>query len=432
MSLEKDKEFCNKKFKEAIVYARKKDVKKCREALFVVMESLLKISYQLSGAEKLDCEQKIKFILDIAKTIADDGFTEDVMFNLTGEVPAKDEIKTEKLEVETNIQQETVEDELEDNFEENTTNNPLRPTRLRDYVGQDKVKRLLAEAILAARTKQTSLDHVLLFGSAGLGKTTLARIIANEMKSNIIVMNGPTIKDTNDFIKNIKQLKENDIVFIDEIHRISTSAAESIYTAMEDFKISYFRNDGKNVELDLPKFTLIGATTHSGLLEKPMRDRFALQYRLEPYSVEVLTQLGIRSFEKLGFMISEKDMKNIAKRSRGVPRICNSFIKRISDKALIRNIKQIDDKVINEYFADNEIDNLGLNAGDINVLKTIINKFGGGPVGLDTLASATGEGKNIIENQYEPYLIYLGFINITPNGRVATELAYKHLKIEKH
>ncbi|MBR4003048.1 MAG: Holliday junction branch migration DNA helicase RuvB [Clostridia bacterium] len=352
------------------------------------------------------------------------------MFNLTGELPKKEVVEKKEIVEEQIAQPTEIEDEEE--FEDNKTNNPLRPTRLRDYVGQDKIKRPLAEAILAARTKQTSLDHVLLFGSAGLGKTTLARIIANEMKSNIIVMNGPTIKDTNDFIKNIKQLKENDIVFIDEIHRISTSAAESIYTAMEDFKLSYIRNDGKNVEMDLPKFTLIGATTHSGLLEKPMRDRFALQFRLEPYSVDVLTQLGVKSFEKLGFNISEADMKNIAKRSRGVPRICNGFIKRISDKALIRNTNVIDKKIIEEYFIDNEIDSLGLNAGDIHLLKTIINKFNGGPVGLDTLASATGEGKNIIENQYEPYLIYLGFINITQNGRVATEQAYKHLKIEKY
>lgn len=430
MSVNQEKEFCNKKFKEAIVYARRKDVKNCRSALFVVMESLLKISYQLKGNEKTECEEKIKFILEMAKTIANEGFTDDVMFNLTGELPKK-EVAEKKEIVEEQIAQPTeIEDEEE--FEDNKTNNPLRPTRLRDYVGQDKIKRPLAEAILAARTKQTSLDHVLLFGSAGLGKTTLARIIANEMKSNIIVMNGPTIKDTNDFIKNIKQLKENDIVFIDEIHRISTSAAESIYTAMEDFKLSYIRNDGKNVEMDLPKFTLIGATTHSGLLEKPMRDRFALQFRLEPYSVDVLTQLGVKSFEKLGFNISEADMKNIAKRSRGVPRICNGFIKRISDKALIRNTNVIEKKIIEEYFIDNEIDSLGLNAGDIHLLKTIINKFNGGPVGLDTLASATGEGKNIIENQYEPYLIYLGFINITQNGRVATEQAYKHLKIEKY
>ncbi len=430
MSVNQEKEFCNKKFKEAIVYARRKDVKNCRSALFVVMESLLKISYQLKGNEKTECEEKIKFILEMAKTIANEGFTDDVMFNLTGELPKKEVVEKKEIVEEQIAQPTEIEDEEE--FEDNKTNNPLRPTRLRDYVGQDKIKRPLAEAILAARTKQTSLDHVLLFGSAGLGKTTLARIIANEMKSNIIVMNGPTIKDTNDFIKNIKQLKENDIVFIDEIHRISTSAAESIYTAMEDFKLSYIRNDGKNVEMDLPKFTLIGATTHSGLLEKPMRDRFALQFRLEPYSVDVLTQLGVKSFEKLGFNISEADMKNIAKRSRGVPRICNGFIKRISDKALIRNTNVIDKKIIEEYFIDNEIDSLGLNAGDIHLLKTIINKFNGGPVGLDTLASATGEGKNIIENQYEPYLIYLGFINITQNGRVATEQAYKHLKIEKY
>lgn len=430
MSVNQEKEFCNKKFREAIVYARRKDVKNCRSALFVVMESLLKISYQLKGNEKTECEEKIKFILEMAKTIANEGFTDDVMFNLTGELPKKEVVEKKEIVEEQIAQPTEIEDEEE--FEDNKTNNPLRPTRLRDYVGQDKIKRPLAEAILAARTKQTSLDHVLLFGSAGLGKTTLARIIANEMKSNIIVMNGPTIKDTNDFIKNIKQLKENDIVFIDEIHRISTSAAESIYTAMEDFKLSYIRNDGKNVEMDLPKFTLIGATTHSGLLEKPMRDRFALQFRLEPYSVDVLTQLGVKSFEKLGFNISEADMKNIAKRSRGVPRICNGFIKRISDKALIRNTNVIDKKIIEEYFIDNEIDSLGLNAGDIHLLKTIINKFNGGPVGLDTLASATGEGKNIIENQYEPYLIYLGFINITQNGRVATEQAYKHLKIEKY
>lgn len=430
MSVNQEKEFCNKKFKEAIVYARRKDVKNCRSALFVVMESLLKISYQLKGNEKTECEEKIKFILEMAKTIANEGFTDDVMFNLTGELPKKEVVEKKEIVEEPIAQPAEIEDEEE--FEDNKTNNPLRPTRLRDYVGQDKIKRPLAEAILAARTKQTSLDHVLLFGSAGLGKTTLVRIIANEMKSNIIVMNGPTIKDTNDFIKNIKQLKENDIVFIDEIHRISTSAAESIYTAMEDFKLSYIRNDGKNVEMDLPKFTLIGATTHSGLLEKPMRDRFALQFRLEPYSVDVLTQLGVKSFEKLGFNISEADMKNIAKRSRGVPRICNGFIKRISDKALIRKTNVIDKKIIEEYFIDNEIDSLGLNAGDIHLLKTIINKFNGGPVGLDTLASATGEGKNIIENQYEPHLIYLGFINITQNGRVATEQAYKHLKIEKY
>ena len=447
-SLEQEKEMCNKKYKEAIVYARHKDIKNCRNCLFDVMYMLLHISHSVSDTEKVECENKISSLLNLAKSIADNGFTDEVMFNLTGELPSNAaDILDENNDYENPNNLENIEkidenlpknDEiLEKNeekqeineFKESKTNNPLRPLRLKDYIGQDKIKKPLAEAILAARTKNTALDHTLLFGSAGLGKTTLARIIANEMKSNCIVMNGPTIKDVNDFLNNIKSIKENDVIFIDEIHRLGTTVAEAIYSAMEDFKLAYIKSDGKNVEIDLPKFTLIGATTHSGLLEKPMRDRFPLQFRLENYSVEQLFDLGKKSFLKLGYVIEDEAMMNIAKRSRGVPRICNGFIKRICDKALIRNTTTITNDIVNEYFAENGIDEIGLNEGDILLLKTIIEKFKGGPVGIDTLASATGEGKNIIENQYEPYLVYLGFINITPSGRVATELAYKHLKM---
>ena len=315
------------------------------------------------------------------------------------------------------------------------TNNPLRVMTLADYVGQEQLKPRLKEAILAAKKRGEALEHILMFGSAGLGKTTLAKIIANEMGGNCIVMSGPTIKDAEDFVDVIKNVKKGDVVFIDEIHRISPSAAEAIYTAMEDFELSYLDKqrgkDAKNVTLSLPPFTLIGATTHSGLLSKPMRDRFPLQFKLEPYTESELASLAKASMSKLGYILDDEGALDIARRSRGVPRICNRFVKRIRDKAQLIGISMIGKEVTASCFKQLGVDESGLDETDKNYLGTILYKFDGGPVGIDTLCSAIGEGRNIVEQQIEPYLIYLGYINVTSAGREITEGGKKYLEDKK-
>lgn len=315
------------------------------------------------------------------------------------------------------------------------TNNPLRVMTLSEYMGQEQIKPRLKEAILAAKKRGEALEHILMFGSAGLGKTTLAKIIANEMGGNCIVMSGPTVKDAEDFVDVIKNVKKGDVVFIDEIHRISPSAAEAIYTAMEDFELSYLDKqrgrDAKNVTLSLPPFTLIGATTHSGLLSKPMRDRFPLQFKLEPYSESELAALAKASMSKLGYILDDEGALDIAKRSRGVPRICNRFVKRIRDKAQLTGVSIIGKEITSSCFKQLGVDESGLDETDKNYLGTILYKFDGGPVGIDTLCSAIGEGRNIVEQQIEPYLIYLGYINVTSAGREITEGGKRYLEGKK-
>ncbi len=315
------------------------------------------------------------------------------------------------------------------------TNNPLRVMTLSEYMGQEQIKPRLKEAILAAKKRGEALEHILMFGSAGLGKTTLAKIIANEMGGNCIVMSGPTVKDAEDFVDVIKNVKKGDVVFIDEIHRISPSAAEAIYTAMEDFELSYLDKqrgrDAKNVTLSLPPFTLIGATTHSGLLSKPMRDRFPLQFKLEPYSESELAALAKVSMSKLGYILDDEGALDIAKRSRGVPRICNRFVKRIRDKAQLTGVSIIGKEITSSCFKQLGVDESGLDDTDTNYLSAILYKFDGGPVGIDTLCSAIGEGRNIVEQQIEPYLIYLGYINVTSAGREITEGGKRYLEGKK-
>ncbi len=314
----------------------------------------------------------------------------------------------------------------------NKSSNELRATTLAEYVGQEKIKPLLKEAIAAAKKRGEPLEHVLMFGSAGLGKTTLAKIIANEMGGECTVMNGATIKDVNDFIDVIKNVKRGDVVFIDEIHRMSPSAAEAIYKAMEDFELQYIQKtrggDAKNVDIQLPPFTLIGATTHSGLLSKPMRDRFSIKFKLEPYTTGELTILATNSMKKLGFEFGDGAAEEIASRSRGVPRVCNTFVKRIRDKAQLLNVQVISKELAENYFKSVGIDDNGLDESDYEYLSTLYFKFDGGPVGMDTLCAALGEGRNIVEEQIEPYLIYLGYINVSSNGRELTKSGKEYVK----
>jgi Holliday junction DNA helicase RuvB len=299
-----------------------------------------------------------------------------------------------------------------------------RPLKLEDFIGQEQIKKQLKDSIAAAKIKKQPLEHILLFGPAGLGKTSLSRIVANEMNSDIVIMNGPTIKNPMDLISVIKNLKEGDILFIDEIHRMSISSAETIYTVMEDFELSYVEKDKdntRNVTVRLPRFTLIGATTHSGLLEKPMRDRFSIQFKLNVYEKSELETIIKNSLLKFNIEIDDEACLAIANRSRGVPRICNGFVKRITDKALINDIKTLDLNFVEEYFESAGINANGLNEIDTKYLEIIYKNFNNKPVGLENLASSMGEGKNIIESQIEPYLIYLGVIQITPSGRILTQ-----------
>ncbi|MGI6711084.1 MAG: Holliday junction branch migration DNA helicase RuvB [Bacilli bacterium] len=314
----------------------------------------------------------------------------------------------------------------------------LRPKKLSEFIGQTQVVKSLKEAIIAAKQRHDTLEHIMVYGPAGLGKTTLAKVIASEMDANIVIMNGPAIKDVNSFVQVISNISEGDIIFIDEIHRINKAAAEAIYTALESYSISYFKKEKKDVInefIKLPKFTLIGATNHLGLLEKPFRDRFALQYKLSLCSIEELTQLIKNSATKLknakgefGFEIEDKAIEAIAKRSKGVPRIANKYLKGIRDKTQVLKSTTITEMIVEMYFKERKIDDLGLDATDRDILNILINEYKGSPVGLETIATMLGESVQTVENQHEPYLMAIGFIRKTPKGRVATEAVVNYMK----
>ncbi len=308
----------------------------------------------------------------------------------------------------------------------------LRPKTLDEYIGQDKVKENLSIYIKAALLRHESLDHVLLYGPPGLGKTTLSSIIAREMGVNCRVTSGPAIEKQGDLVAILTNLNEGDVLFIDEIHRLSRSVEEILYPAMEDFSVDIIIGKGpsaRSIRLDLPHFTLVGATTRSGQLTAPLRDRFGVLLRLELYTPEQLAGIIERSASILGIEIEHDGALEIASRSRGTPRIANRLLKRVRDIAQIEFDGVITEEVVQSALARFEIDELGLDEFDRKMLSIIINVYGGGPVGLDTLAAALGEEAVTIEDVYEPYLMQIGFLSRTTRGRCATKLAYEHLGI---
>lgn len=309
----------------------------------------------------------------------------------------------------------------------------LRPKKLDEYIGQSKVKNNLTVFIEAAKQRNEALDHVLLYGPPGLGKTTLASIISAEMGVNLRITSGPAIEKAGDLAAILTNLGPHDVLFIDEIHRLNRSVEEILYPAMEDYALDIIIGKGpsaRSIRLDLPKFTLIGATTRAGLLTAPLRDRFGVINKLEMYTAEELKEIVKRSAGILNIELQEDGAYEIARRSRGTPRIANRLLKRVRDFAQVIGGGVIDLKVAKHALDALEVDDIGLDGVDRNMLLSIINKFGGGPVGLDTLAASIGEDPGTIEDVYEPYLIQLGFINKTPRGRMATRNAYSHFGLE--
>lgn len=311
--------------------------------------------------------------------------------------------------------------------------NNLRPELFSEYIGQEKVKNNLKVFIEAAKNRGEALDHVLLYGPPGLGKTTMAAIIANEMGSNLKITSGPAIEKPGELAAILNSLNEKDILFIDEIHRLNRQVEEVLYPAMEDFAIDIMIGKGqaaRSIRLDLPHFTLVGATTRAGMLTAPLRDRFGVVNRLEFYTKEELCKIVLRSAEVLEVSIDEKGALEIAKRSRGTPRLANRLLKRVRDFAEVSFDGAISEEVAKKALDRLEVDSFGLDQVDRNMILTMIEKFSGKPVGLDTLAAAIGEDAGTIEDVYEPYLIQNGLLSRTPKGRVATETAYRHFGLQ--
>ena len=323
--------------------------------------------------------------------------------------------------------------ETEIQEEDNKIEGSLRPQFLNEYIGQEKAKESLRVYIDAAKSRNESLDHVLFYGPPGLGKTTLAGIIANEMGVNVKVTSGPAIEKPGEMAAILNGLQEGDVLFVDEIHRLNKQVEEVLYPAMEDFVIDIMIGKGasaRSIRLDLPHFTLVGATTRAGLLSAPLRDRFGVIHRLEFYTVEELTTIIMHSAQILNVEIEPNGARELARRSRGTPRLANRILKRVRDFAQVKYDGIITEEVAKLALDIMDVDKMGLDHIDRNILYTMIEKFHGGPVGLDTLSASIGEDSGTVEDVYEPYLLKNGFIMRTPRGRVVTEAAYRHLGLE--
>jgi len=311
----------------------------------------------------------------------------------------------------------------------------IRPKTLQDYIGQPQVKEQMAIFIQAAKMRQDALDHLLIFGPPGLGKTTLANIVANEMGVNLRTTSGPVLEKAGDLAAMLTNLEEHDILFIDEIHRLSPAVEEVLYPAMEDYQLDIMIGDGpaaRSIKIDLPPFTLIGATTRAGSLTSPLRDRFGIVQRLEFYAVQDLELIVSRSAACLGMELTKEGALNVAKRSRGTPRIANRLLRRVRDFADVKSTGQIDGNIAEQALDMLDVDHHGFDYMDRKLLLAIIEKFMGGPVGLDNLSAAIGEERETIEDVLEPYLIQQGFIQRTPRGRIATPRAYHHFGLVEH